>query len=182
MQRVVVLGCAGAGKSTLATRLAAITGLPLVPLDRAFWRPGWQEPPRAEWRHTVAGLCQAPAWIMDGNYSGTLDIRLARADTAIWLDYPRHVCLRRALWRAAATHGRVRPDMAEGCPERFDLEFLRYVWNFNARYRPRLVAALENHGAHVRLHRLETSADAERLLRESSKPRAAFPDIPAGEP
>jgi adenylate kinase family enzyme len=176
MQRVLVLGCSGAGKSTVSDSLAAITGLPLIGLDRVFWRPGWEPTPSQEWQRTVAALCEGPCWIMDGNYSGTLPIRLARADTVIWLDYPRHICLRRALTRIAKGYGRVREGMAEGCRERFDLEFLRYIWNFNARSRPRIAGALASHGSYARLHCLQADEDAERLLRELSLQRAQIPD------
>jgi adenylate kinase family enzyme len=182
MRRVLILGCCGAGKSTLSRRLAAMTGLPLISLDSHYWRPGWVATPRDEWNAAVTELCGRPAWIMDGNSHGTLSIRLPRADTAIWLDYPRLLCLRRVLWRVARHHGTVREDMGEGCAERFDLEFLRYVWNFNARNRPRLVAALEACGAHLHLHRLQGDGDAERLLQKLSGERAEIPDVAAGQP
>jgi adenylate kinase family enzyme len=119
---------------------------------------------------------------MDGNYTGTLPLRLSRADAVIWLDYPRRLCLGRVLARIAKDHGRVREGMPAGCPERFDLEFLRYVWNFNARSRPRIVAALERRGSAPRLHRLRSDADARLLLQELSRQRAEIPDIPPGEP
>jgi hypothetical protein len=61
------------GKSTLPRSLAAITGLPLIQLDHAYWAPGWRAPAREGWQQTVAALCGQPAWVMDGNYSGTLD-------------------------------------------------------------------------------------------------------------
>ena len=182
MQRVLVLGCSGAGKSTLSRRLAAATGLPLIDLDAHHWRPGWQAPPKDEWVAAVTELCSRPAWIMDGNYHGTLPIRLPRADTVVWLDYPRHVCIRRVLLRIAKGYGRVREGMAAGCKEHFDLEFLRYVWNFNARHRPRITAALEGYGAHLRLHRLGAGADAERLMQELEVTRAEISDIAAGQP
>jgi adenylate kinase family enzyme len=181
MQRVLVLGCSGAGKSTLSRHLAAITGLPRVELDAHYWRPGWQPTPRDEWHDAVADLCGQPAWIMDGNYHNTLPIRLPRADTVIWLDYPRHLCVRRVLSRITKHHGRVREGMAAGCPERFDLEFLRYVWNFNAQYRPRIAAALETCGAQLRVHRLAAGADAERLMQELEVERAEISDIATGQ-
>ena len=182
MQRVLILGCSGAGKSTLSRRLASITGLPRIELDSVHWRPGWVPTPREEMHAAVADLCQQPAWIIDGNYYNTLDIRLARADAVIWLDYPRHVCLRRVLGRTLKDLGRVREGGPEGCPERFDLEFLRYVWNFNVTSRPSIVAALESHGSHARLHRLQADKDAERLLRELRVERAEISDIAAGKP
>ena len=182
MRRVLVVGCSGAGKSTLSRRLSAATGLLLIELDRTHWRAGWQEPPAEEWRQIIAGFCGRPAWIMDGTYSRTLALRLPHADTVIWLDYPRHICLRRMLIRTAKRYGRVRDGLPEGCPERFSLEFLRYVWNFKARGRPRLAAMLEAHGSHAQLYRLESDADVESLFRELSVERAEFPDIAAGEP
>ena len=150
MQRVLVIGISGAGKSTFARKLAARTGLPLIHLDTEFWKPGWKVTERAEWRAKVAKLAERDAWIMDGNYGASLDLRLPRADRVIWFDYPRLVCVWRALWRVATTYGRVRPDLAPGCPEQFDRQFLRFIWNFNANSRPKIVAMLAEHGAHLR--------------------------------
>jgi adenylate kinase family enzyme len=174
MQRVLILGCSGAGKSTLSCRLARLTGLPRIEMDREFWRPGWVQTPREEWEPKLAALCEHPAWIMDGNYSHTLHLRLPRADTAIYLDYPRQLCLWRVFGRIAGDYGRVRNGMAEGCPERLDLEFLHYIWNFNDRSRPKILAALATHGSHVRLHWLKSDRDAEKLLAELSAPCAAI--------
>ena len=93
MRRVAIIGSSGAGKSTLARRLGERTGLPVVHLDEHFWRPGWVETSRGEWRAVQTALCAQDAWIMDGNYSGTLDVRLARADTVVFLDLPRRVTI-----------------------------------------------------------------------------------------
>ena len=90
MRRVLVIGCQGAGKiDRVPPRLARITGLPLIDLDAIHWRPGWVEPPPREWREIVGAAAAKPEWIMDGNYAGTFDLRVPRADTVIWLDYPR---------------------------------------------------------------------------------------------
>lgn len=164
MERVLVVGCPGSGKSTLARRLAAEQGLPLIELDRAFWRPGWVETPREEWLAQVGQFSAAPRWVMDGNYGNSLRIRLPRADTVLWLDYPRLRCVRRAVMRSAKHHGRVREGGPDGCPERFNMEFLRYIWNFPGRSRPRLVDALERFGARATIHILKSDADGERLL------------------
>lgn len=83
------------------------------------------------------------AWIIDGNYSGTMDRRVAHADTIIWLDFPRHVCLWRAVKRAIQHRGQTRPDMAKGCPERMDLAFLRYIWGFRRRNQSKLSKRME---------------------------------------
>jgi adenylate kinase family enzyme len=78
---------------------------------------------------------------MDGNYitSGAGDLRRQLADAVIWFDLPRRTCMTGILTRIARTHGEVRPEMAEGCPEQIDPEFFRYVWTFRARQRPKLL-------------------------------------------
>jgi adenylate kinase family enzyme len=154
MQRVLVLGCSGSGKTRLSLALAERTGLPVIHLDQHYWRPGWVEPPKEEWLAQVAELLARPSWIMDGNYSGTIAERLAAADTAIFLDFPTWICFWRVLKRIVAGYGRTRPDLAPGCPEHVDFAFLLYVLRFRRRNRPRLVAAFAAYdGAVVRLTR-----------------------------
>src|SRR5947199_10477215 len=93
MNRVLVIGTGGTGKTTLARRLAERTALPLIHLDLLYWRPGGQPTPNAEWRQTVERLITAEKWIIDGNYGGTLDLRLAACGTVVLLDLPRGGCL-----------------------------------------------------------------------------------------
>ena len=131
MQRVVIIGCGGAGKSTLARQLGQITGLPVVHLDKLFWRPDWQSVSRAEFDRLHREAISAEEWIMDGNFDRTMEERIARCDTVIYLDFSRFACLLGVFKRILTTYGTVRPDMGEGCPERFDWEFLSWVWNFN---------------------------------------------------
>ena len=149
MQRVLVIGISGAGKSTFARALADKTGLPLIHLDKEYWQPGWTMTPRGEWRERVAALVAGQRWLMEGNYASSLDLRLPRADTVLWFDYPTAKCLRRVLWRVASTYGQVRPDMGAGCPEQFDWEFLRFVWSFNRVERPKILKALAMHARHL---------------------------------
>ena len=136
MQRIAIIGSPGAGKSTLAPVLGTALGLPIIHLDAVYWRPGWVEPPKDEWAQTVRALTQGEAWIIDGNYSRTMDIRLAAADTIIYLDFPRRLCVWRVLKRAIQYRGRTRPDMGPGCREKLDWKFLLWVWNYPARSRP----------------------------------------------
>jgi adenylate kinase family enzyme len=130
VKRILVIGHPGAGKSTLATELGRIVHLPVIHLDKEFWQPGWVETPRDTWRTRIEEFISRDEWIMDGTYDRTLDLRLARADTVIFLDFLRHVCLWRILKRTANDFGKVRPNMAEGCPERIDPSFVRWVWNY----------------------------------------------------
>lgn len=164
MQRVLVIGSPGAGKSTLATAIARRTGLPLIHLDRLHWHAGWVEADRAEWEPEVRAVVARDKWVIDGNYGGTLALRLARADTAIWLDFPAWLCLWRIVRRAIRYRGRTRPDMADGCPERLSWEFFAYTARFPWAGRDRIVRALP--GFAGTLVRLRTPAEAARWLAE----------------
>ena len=144
MRRILVIGSSGAGKSTLARRLAGILDLELIHLDSLYWKPGWIESESEAWKAAVRQAVSKESWIMDGNFSGTLPERLDACDAVIFLDLPRMVCLWRVLKRVITNFGRTRADMPAGCPERFDLEFLVWVWNFPVRSRPKVLALLES--------------------------------------
>jgi len=137
MERVMIIGCGGAGKSTLARKLGEKTGLPVVHLDKLFWRPGWVSISQEEYDALHRAELAKDRWIIDGNFDRTIPERLARCDTVIYLDFPRITCLLGVIKRILTTYGTVRPDMGEGCPERFDWEFVCWVWNFNKNKRER---------------------------------------------
>lgn len=166
MKRVLVIGSGGAGKSTFARRLGERLGLEVIHLDVMFWRPGWVETPKDEWRRKVEGLCRRESWVMDGNFSATLDVRLAACDTVVFLDLPRTVCVRRALKRLVMYRNTPRPDMAAGCGEKFDLKFLHWVWTFPSRSRPTVLARLDEFAADKRVVHLRSDAEVERFLAE----------------
>ena len=131
MERIVIIGCGGAGKSTLARQMGEKLGLPVVHLDQLWWKPGWVESTPEEFDGKLAVELEKPQWIMDGNFDRTIPARIAKCDAIIYLDLSRFACLMGVLKRVMTTHGKVRPDMGEGCPERFDLDFLKWVWDFN---------------------------------------------------
>ena len=142
MKKILVIGSGGSGKSTVATRLGELLGLKVSHLDQLFWRPGWVKPAPEEWSRIVTDLTAPDSWILDGNYGGTLDVRLQKCDTVVFLDLSRWLCLWRIVTRALRYRNRPRPDMAEGCPEKLDLEFVLWVWNFPRDSRPTIAKLL----------------------------------------
>ena len=131
MKRIMIIGCCGAGKSTLARRLQKIINLPLYHLDQYYWKENWTETPKEEWEPIVADLANKDEWIIDGNYGGTFKPRIDRADTIIYLKYNTLQCLYRVTKRIVKYHGKIRPDMPKGCRERFNFEFFHYVATYN---------------------------------------------------
>ena len=142
MKRVVIIGCGGAGKSTLARQLGEKTGLPVVHLDKLFWHPGWVESTKEEMDRKIEEAMVKPQWIIDGNYNRTLPRRLELCDTVIYLDFSRLACILGVIKRVLTTYGTVRPDMGEGCPERFDWGFLQWIWKFNQKHRKKYLDML----------------------------------------
>lgn len=163
MRRILLIGPGGAGKSTLAQCLAERLDLPLIHLDALYWQAGWVETPKDVWRQRLATLLQGEAWVMDGNYGGTLDLRLAACDTAILLDLPPWQCLWRVVKRRLRHRGRARPDMTPGCPERLDGAFLLWIATWRRRrgddVRRRLVRAAQA-GVDAHVLRSQAAVDA----------------------
>lgn len=164
MQRVAVVGSGGAGKTTFSRELSHRTGLPIVHLDRHYWKPGWVESPRDEWRIALIEKLEGEQWIADGNYAGTFDVRFSRADTIIVLAPPRWRCISRAIRRSFVNHG--LSVQAEGCPERIDVTFLWWLWRYPKDGRPLLDEALRVHGQAATVYELNSSRDVTRFLEE----------------
>lgn len=169
MKRVMVIGCCGAGKSTFSKRLHSILGLELIHLDQYYWKPNWIETKAEEWRKKVHELAAKPEWIIDGNYGGTMDIRMEKADTIIFLDYPTLSCLWRITKRIQKYKGRTRPDMPEGCHERYDLEFYHYVATYNLRRKKKHYRQLEQHKESKQTLVLKNDEACEDFLRSLEK-------------
>lgn len=165
--RVLVIGSPGSGKSTLSQVLARQFDLPYIPMDRAFfWLPGWRMRPREEIRTLIDDAISADRWLIDGTGLNTLELRLTRANLVIWLRLPRRVCMWRLLRRWLQFHGRTRPDMADDCPERVDLRFLRYVWTFDRDLVPQIEHKLAAPGVTRNVIHLTTQDEIDALLAE----------------
>ena len=162
VERVAVVGPGGAGKSTFARQLGQRSGLPVVHLDQHFWKPGWVETPKADWAPYQERLFGGDRWIADGNYGGTLDVRLRRADTVIILALRPSVCVLSALHRTVGNHGVA--VQAAGCPERLDTAFLRWIWRYQKDSRPRLDEAVVRHCDHLDIIQLVSRRKAQAFL------------------
>lgn len=163
MQRVLIIGISGAGKTTLATQMSQKLGLPLFHLDKLFWLPNWQMPEMQDWQSKVQQLAQQDSWIVDGNYANTNPILMPRADTIIYFDFSRMVSLYRVLKRYFSHRVHSRPDLPEGCRERVDWEFIKYIWHFPKDRRPIIEEALEEFGAGKRVIRIRSAEDLAKL-------------------
>ena len=164
MERIVIIGCGGSGKSTLARRLGEKLHLPVVHLDKLFWKPGWVETTPDEFDAKLAVELEKPQWIMDGNFNRTMQMRLEKCDTVIYLDYKRIVCLWGVICRIVKSYGKTRPDMAEGCPERLDWEFLKWVWNYNRDKKDRNYGYL-NEITHAETYAFKNRRQLKRFLK-----------------
>lgn len=131
MKRIVIIGCPGSGKTRLARALGEKLNLTVVHLDRLWWKSGWENVTQEEFDARLEKALNLDSWIIDGNYSRTMDARLQKCDTIVYLDYSRWVCLWGMLQRVLGNYGKNRTDMPDGCPERFDWEFIKYIWKFN---------------------------------------------------
>lgn len=163
MNKIAIVGSAGAGKSTLARKLGAILDIPVTHLDVLFWRPGWVEPPREEWAALQRKLVRGERWILDGNYGGTIDLRLDAADTVVFLDLPRSICIWRVLKRRMQ-YARRRPDLAPGCPESIDWPFLQWIWSYPRQRRPQMLARFARLDETVTVVVLRSQREIQRWL------------------
>ncbi len=164
-QRIMVVGCSGGGKTTLSQKLARNFGLRYISMDRdVFWLPGWQARPREEQRQRIATIITEERWLMDGSNPSSFDIRLPRSHIVLWVRMPRWLCLRGAVSRAIKGYGKARPEMAEGCPERIDIDFLRYIWNFERRHASIFEQNFALYGPDVPVFQLKSRKQFRRLL------------------
>ncbi len=144
-KKILIIGSAGSGKTTLSKQLNKKLSLPIIHLDKYYWRPNWQRVSDDEWEKTIKKFSNQKTWIMDGNYSKTIATRLQYADVVIFLDIPRYICLLRVILRRFKIFSnKKRVDIPQDCKERMSFEFYKWIWNFPKRSRPSILELLEN--------------------------------------
>jgi adenylate kinase family enzyme len=146
VERILIIGSGGSGKSHLSRKLGALLHLPVIHLDRIFWRPGWGEIPREDWTKLVEKELARSQWIMEGDYRENLDLRLAACDTVVFLHLARVICVWRALIRTYQHKILPRPDVPEGCVEKLNFRFLRRIWRYPEREAPEILEKLRDLG------------------------------------
>jgi adenylate kinase family enzyme len=178
VRRVSVVGNSGSGKSTLGRALAGRLGVPYVELDSIFHQPGWTELEAEEFRARVSDALAADGWVVDGNYRSRVGgIVRDRADTVVWLDYPRHVVMRRVVKR---TVRRVvtREELWNGNREPFSnlwsldkqTSIIAWSWQMHDKARHQYEAeSTDPANAHLQWVRLRSPAEADRFLRLATK-------------
>ena len=159
MKKIIVIGCPGSGKSRLSSELHKITGLPLFHLDNLFWNEDKTTVERAVFDQKLSEILKKPQWIIDGNYSRTMEQRLRECDTVIFLDFERDICLRGIEERK----GKTRPDMPWVEQGDVDPEFLEFIKNFNQNCRPDIINLLSKH-TEIQVFTLKNRAEADEFI------------------
>ena len=146
---IMIVGCSGSGKSTLATEIGEFTGLRVLRMDDFTWKPNWVERKQEEMNPLIEKAVKQDGWVFEGNNPPTYHLRLPKADMLIWLDFPRSVCIKRILLRTLKNYNKPHDFLPEGCYDRFDWEFIKYVWNYNKKSRPTVEAMFNQSHPHI---------------------------------
>lgn len=153
-EKIAIIGSPGSGKSWFSLRLGARLNIPVYHLDVLHWRKGWVAIDKDLFIARQLEIMSGDRWIIDGNYGDTIDLRLKKADTIIFLDIHRLFCVRNVVRRLILSHRVERNDMSEGCEERLNREFikfLRFIWNYPSNARPGIMEKLAGLGLSKRV-------------------------------
>jgi len=168
MNRMVIIGSSGSGKSSLAREVSRMTGVPVIHLDLMFWRADWKPAPVGEARERFTKVLRGEAWIVEGDFlhgqSGPEGDRFERADTIVFLDLPRILCLWRVLIRIMKDRGRPRPDLPTGCCEGFDSGLVSWIWSYPSTERPNVLRVVNRYRAARTVHHLRSRSDVRSFL------------------
>jgi adenylate kinase family enzyme len=166
MERIAIIGCGGSGKSTIAKRLGTLLDLPVTHLDAIYYDEKWQPLPQDEFAAKQEKLVAGERWLIEGNYAGTLAIRLAAADTVIFLDLPASVCL----WGIVQRRWRYRGGQhhQDGVFDRITWSFIRYIWGYRKSMKPRVMALTAEHSPNAKLIMLSSRRATNQFVAEAA--------------
>ena len=160
----MIIGSGGAGKSTLARELGKKLNTEVLHLDNLLWEPNWKQAPRDRQKIIQENIVKNNQWIIDGNYGATMDIRLQSADTIIFIDISRVICIYRAIKRMFQYRNKVRPDMVEGNHERFDLNFYKWIWHYPKDKKPEIIDKLNEMRNEKKIIILKSPKEVQRFI------------------
>lgn len=163
-RRILVLGSSGSGKTTFSTKLARVLQLETIHLDAHFWMPGWIPTPASQWRERVCELVANQAWVMDGTYEDSLELRIPAADCIVMIERSRIGCLYRVLKRKLTIEDHCRVDAPSGQP--LDLAFLRYIWQYPKVTAPIVLDRIDRFGPSTPVVRLRTFGETEQVIQD----------------
>ena len=161
MQKVLVIGCPGAGKSTFSRRLRDLTGLPLYYLDMIWHRSDKTNISREDFIKNLETIMENTQWIIDGNYLYTLEQRLQKCDTVFFLDYPLEVCLAGARARVGTAH-----EDLPWIETEFDEEFKQWILDFSNDQLPRIYQLLEKYKENRKIYIFKNREDSQHFFKE----------------
>jgi adenylate kinase family enzyme len=130
MKRIIVIGNCGAGKSRFAVELGRKFRLPVIHLDKLYWKEGWVRTPKDEWEKLQLRIIKEEKWIIDGNYKSTMEMRMNAAGTIIFLDFPKWLCMYRAIKRRLINRKIPRPDIPQELNERITANFVKWILTY----------------------------------------------------
>lgn len=165
MSRIAIIGCPGSGKTTFSNTLGQILKREVIHLDKVLWKENWVMPDYYERSQIHGGIISADNWIIDGMWKSHLADRLNRATLVIFLDYKRSICVYRALKRRIKYTGKQRDDIADGCIEKLDGYFIKYIWTFRKKSRPQILQTLKEHSS-LDIITLSSPRDTESFVLE----------------
>lgn len=155
MEKVVIIGCPGSGKSTFGRKLKSIIGLPLYHLDMMFWNEDRTTVSKEVFIKRLQEVMSTSEWIIDGNYGSTMEMRIKECDTIFFLDYPTEVCIEGIELR----RGQARSDMPWVENDNTDEEFIDFINSYNSESRPKVISLLEKYSKNIIIFQNRTESE-----------------------